>query len=162
MSRKFKTLSISLFSFLIFGFAGSTFYSCKSDEPTVVACTEGVLNYQDLNSASSLSAAVLDTNSVVNVVITSQQQYERYIANRNQDIDFGSKMLLAGSYYTDSAAHVVTQLVTSDCGAGKLTYHIEMVRTKGVSTTRHHVEYFAIVPKLPDGTQVKFDVAYKQ
>lgn len=162
MNKKSKALSISLFGFLIFGIAGNVFYSCKSDDPVVVACSEGTLAYQELNPASGLSAAVLDTNSVVNLVITSQQQYERYIANRNQDIDFGSKMLLAGSYFTDSAAHVVSQLVTSDCGAGKLTYHVEVVRTKGVFTTRQHVEYFAIVPKLPDGTQVKFDVAYKK
>ena len=138
------------------------FYSCKSDEPNVVACTEGILNYQELSATSALSPAVLDTNSVVNLVITSQQQYERYIANRSQEIDFDSKMLLAGSYLTDSAAHVVSQLITSDCGAGKLLYHIEVVRTKGNLATRQHVEYFAIVPKLPDGTQVKFEVAYKK
>ncbi|MCF0056065.1 hypothetical protein LXL81_09885 [Dyadobacter sp. CY356] len=162
MSKKLKALSISLASLLVFGLAGTVFNSCKSDDPVVVACSEGILNYEDLNSKSSLSAAVLDTNSVVNLVITSQQQYERYIANRNQSIDFDSKMLLAGSYFTDSAAHVVSQLVTSDCGAGKVTYHVEVVRTKGVLTTRQHVEYFAIVPKLPDGTEVKFDVAYKK
>ncbi len=162
MNKKFKALSISLASFLVFGLAGSAFYSCKSDDPAVVACSEGVLKYEDLSSKSALSAAVLDTNSIVNLVITSQKQYERYIANRDQSIDFDSKMLLAGSYFTDSAAHVASQLVTSDCGAGKVIYHIEVVRTKGDFTTRQHVEYFAIVPKLPDGTEVKFDVAYKK
>lgn len=70
-------------------------------------------------------------------------------------IDFNRYTLLAGKTQLPYCGSVGSQQVTRVCGAG-YTYHVKLAA--GLCQASTEVMYCVLVPKLPAGTAVAFDV----
>ncbi|MGI4867182.1 MAG: hypothetical protein ACRYFZ_24910 [Janthinobacterium lividum] len=70
-------------------------------------------------------------------------------------IDFNRYTLLAGKTKTASCSSVDSQQITQTCATG-YTYHVQLAA--GLCQASTEVMYCVLVPKIPMGTAVVFDV----
>jgi hypothetical protein len=93
----------------------------------------------------------------VNVVIKTQAEFEKYVGcSTNLQVDFSSKMVLAGRYLSNHCAEVTSQSVEKNCN-GEIVYNIEI--SKGDCDSMSLIFYLVIVDK--SGSPVKFNLSIK-
>lgn len=89
-----------------------------------------------------------------NHVINSAAEYNALFSCPPPPIDFSTYTLLIGKTVTTSGNSIKSQQVQQACNAYTYTVEIQQGLTAVVQTTVYH----ALVPKLPAGAQVNFDV----
>lgn len=152
-----KPLSTILF---LCGMIILTAFSCEKTEKNCNEESQPV-QIQDLVSLESNTQYWLqnidDEKEIVNLVINSQSDYEKYIACNATlpTIDFKNYTLLAGRMKTPSSDVVINQSVTKNCN--NYTYNVIIGDgSLGVISTVH---YFTILEKVYGN--VTFNIQYK-
>lgn len=99
-----------------------------------------------------------DEKEIVNVVINSQSDYEKYVACNTTlpTIDFKNYTLLSGRMKTPYADHIISQSAVKACNELKYTVTIG----EGIATVASKVYYFAIIPKT--NATISFNILYQQ
>jgi hypothetical protein len=93
----------------------------------------------------------------VDLVIKTQADLEKYVAcNTNLEVDFSSRMILAGGYLSNHCAEVTSQSVERNC-KGEIVYNVEIL--KGDCDSMSWVDYLVIVDK--SSSPVKFNLSIK-
>ena len=138
-----------------------TAFSCEKAEKN---CNEEpqTVQIQDLDSLGSNTQYWLqkidDEKEIVNLVINSQSDYEKYVACNATlpTIDFKNYTLLAGRMKTPYADHIISQSVVNACNELKYTVTIG----EGIATVASKVYYFAIISKTI--ATISFNILYQQ
>ncbi|RZL04598.1 MAG: hypothetical protein EOO62_20895 [Hymenobacter sp.] len=146
-----RLLSLAAMSMLVASF------SCKKTDET--PCPEGPVtfvlpanwNYSPYCFATPVAGAQAQTY-VINSDVELQALNH---CNTSPVIDFSRYTLLAGKTKTASCSSVESQQVTQACATG-YTYHVKLVA--GLCQASTEVMYCVLVPKIPVGTAVAFDV----
>lgn len=129
--------------------------SCKKDE-----CTgEITLSYQTFETLGGVACEniVNDQTKGLNYVIDSQAILESLVeCNTLPSIDFDNYTLLLGSYESDKDLSFKDQVVLSDCQTRTVTYRISYETMQHDSSML--VEYHAVIPKVPDDYEVRFEI----
>ncbi|WP_375415836.1 hypothetical protein [uncultured Hymenobacter sp.] len=90
-------------------------------------------------------------------VINSAAEYEALFTRQPRPvIDFQAYTLLAGETRMTSGGSVASQVVSYPCPGPDYTFAVKL--SPGVTQAITEVAYFAVVPKLPAGAKVTFDV----
>lgn len=88
-------------------------------------------------------------------VINSAAEYQELFGTKKlPPINFATHTLLAGKTRTASSYHLLAQQVQQTCAG--YTYAVQLA--PGAAPAGACVVYFVLVPKLPDGAKVAFDV----
>jgi hypothetical protein len=90
-------------------------------------------------------------------VIKTKSDFEKYVVcNKDLDIDFSLKMILAGKYLSNHCASVTSQSVERNC-RGEIIYNVEILKDDCNAMT--WVDYFVIVDR--SNNRVKFNLSIK-
>jgi hypothetical protein len=93
----------------------------------------------------------------VDLVIKTQADFKKYVAcSTNLEVDFSSKMVLAGRYLSNHCAEVTSQSLEKNC-QGQIVYNVEIL--KGDCTSMSLISYLVIVDK--SSSPVKFNLSIK-
>lgn len=88
-------------------------------------------------------------------VLNSAAEYQELFSGKKlPPVDFTRHTLLAGKTRTASSYHLLTQQVVQTCTG--YTYAVQLAPDAAPKAAS--VIYFVLVPKLPEGTKVAFDV----
>ncbi len=143
-------LSTVVLFFALIG-AGCKDENCEEEFQVV-----DIIEFGDPNAQYWLQNIVKE-EEVVNLVIDSHEDYEKYVASNDElpSIDFNNNTLLSGMIKTSSSDTVIEQSVTKKCD----TYTYKIVVGNGNLGVVSKVYYFAIVEKVTGN--VIFNVKYK-
>ena len=155
---KTKTRLVTLFNVLIvFAISGciedDTTKSCSPDTgPKEVS----LMTLQDLEGP--IDCSLKDLSEENNYVIQKQSTFDDLIDCQGVSIDlnFENNTVLIGSFLTPNSGSVLSQSVFEDCQNQKYIYEVTI--SDGNFTTPTWVEFHAVVPKLPKGYIVDFNV----
>ena len=135
--------------------------SCRKDEDVVPCAT--TLAVLETATVPGLKATITEPIPVLNqsngYVVNSEAEYRALFGGaRLLPVDFSAYTLLAGKTRTATGSTVVAQLVTQTCNSYKYTVKL----TAAERTKPTNVTYYVLVPKLPAGAKVVFDVQLPQ
>ncbi len=149
---------------IVCGIIVLTAFSCKKEQSnpcneTGDGTTVETFDFFDINTPYAWVQNVDENETIVNLIIQNQQNYEKYVGIRSDtlrpEIDFEKFVLLAGMIKTSSSDTVIEQSVTKKCD----TYTYKIVVGNGNLGVVSKVYYFAIVEKVTGN--VIFNVKYK-
>ena len=149
--KRWKTIALAICM-------GNVLAGCR-DEPYVVTCSDGPVNYRmlndDLNPGASLKEPSSSDTITVRVIQTADELFNHvHVGFLRTKIDFEKETVLVGMVRTHSLAMVSAQQVESKCASNEIVLRAT-VKVGGVpSHDRVHV--LAIVPKISDQTRVRF------
>jgi hypothetical protein len=136
---------------LLSGMAGS----CKKDE-----CTGKItISYQTFESFGGIDCGIIidDQSKGFNFMVDDQAGFESFVeCSALPDIDFEKYTLLLGSYESDKDLTYKSQAVIRDCETQTVTFRISYDTEQ--KDTSMLVEYYAIIPKIPDDYEVQFEI----
>ena len=135
--------------------------SCKKDEDVVPCAT--TLAVLETSVVPGLKATIPEPIPTLDqshdYVVNSETEYRALFAGaRLPSVDFTTHTLLAGKTRTATGSAVAAQLVTQTCNGYK--YTVKLAATERAKPT--NVTYYVLVPKLPLGAKVAFDVQLPQ
>jgi hypothetical protein len=147
------------FSIIVFGLL-NTIAGCKSNEPYVYVCKDGIIDIQEVTNLKHFQSTINPTDSLATLVIRTEEEYRDFIVDRLADIDFSRETLIAGRVRTAMPGRVITQSVTSFCASNNLVYDVKIkVNTDG-TTAYAEIPFFITIPKIPESTNVTFNVHF--
>ena len=129
--------------------------SCKKDE-----CTGKItISYQDFEAFEGMDCGnIIDEQSKgLNYVIGDQAGLESLLeCSTLPVIDFEKYTLLLGSYESDKDLAYKNQAVIRDCETQTVTFRISYDSEQ--KDTGMLVDYHAIIPRIPEEYEVKFEI----
>lgn len=131
--------------------------SCSSEEPYVYICRDGIIDFQEIKTLRVFQN-INEKDTLLTLVIRNQDDYKKYLKERPMNVDFSKQTLVGGRYYASSTDHVDTQNLKSNCATNELYYDIKLKRGDGHAFT--FVSFFILIPKIPDGKKILFNVHY--
>lgn len=131
---------------------------CKSEEPYVYVCKDGSVNIQEVPNLRHLQNTSNDT--LTTLVVRTEEQYRNYVVDRLAKIDFSKETLLVGRVRTPMPGRVIVQRVTSSCASNKLVYDVEIKVSIDGTTAFAQIPFFIKIPKIPESTNVTFNVHF--
>ena len=130
-------------------------YSCDKDD-----CTGKItIPYSLLESFGGIGCSndINDNTSGMNYVVVDQATKESLLeCDTLPQIDFNKYVLLIGSFESELDLSFKSQAVIRDCETRLVTYRISF-DSDGIDTSML-VEYHAIIPKVPDGYVIDFEI----
>jgi hypothetical protein len=141
---------------------GTLLGSCDEDEPYVYRCEDGIVKYElfndELNPQARLNK-VGSSNVDYHIIQSDNELYQKLtVVFLRKKIDFKTKSLIVINFKTNPPVDVISQSVVADCNHNNLTVTAQL---RYASIPVDAVNYvFAIVPKLPSGTSIKFISEY--
>lgn len=133
-------------------------WNCKPNEPYVYVCHDGLIDYKTAKSLGHFQSIINPNDSLVTLVIRTNDDYRKYIVDRQDKIDFSNETLLAGRIRTPMAGSVLQQTVKSYCISNEIYFDVQYVVNKDGVTVFSEVPFYAIIPKIPEGTKVRFNI----
>jgi len=129
--------------------------NCKDYEGTF----DSALPFFDLNTPYAWLQNIDESESVVNIVIYNQQDYEKYIAIRSDTlrpvIDFEKYTLLAGRAIHPTCGFIKNQKVIKKCS----DYYFTVILNSGICGAGVTVDYFVVIAKTY--SEIKFDIRFE-
>ncbi|MCW5912390.1 MAG: hypothetical protein KIT62_15080 [Cyclobacteriaceae bacterium] len=152
-NRTRKAECLLMFCFLSMGASCENSVPCTSSgEYTAV----NTLTFFDMNTPYAWIQNVSDSESMVNLIIRDQQNYEEYVGIRSDTlrpaIDFNNYSLLAGRVKASYSDEIIHERVIDNCN-GLL---FEVRYGGGALQVITTINYFAIVPT--GYSSVSFDI----
>lgn len=151
----------NFFPFLIIRFVSaflilSMVCACKPNEPYVYVCRDGLIDYQKTDKLRYFQSIINPKDSLVTLVIRTDDDYKKNIADRLEKIDFSNKTLLAGRIRAGMPGYVAKQSVKSYCTAKEIYFDVEYVVNIAGETVISEIPFYAIIPKISEETKVRF------
>ncbi|GLU51258.1 hypothetical protein [Dyadobacter frigoris] len=131
-------------------------WNCKPSEPYVYVCHDGLIDYEKVESLRHFQSIINPNDSLVTLVIRTDEDYKKYIVDRQEKIDFSNKTLLAGRIRTPMSGYIARQSVKSYCISGEIYFDVQYVVNKDGITVFSEVPFYAIIPKISEETKVRF------
>lgn len=135
--------------------------SCKKEEagPVPCAATSNVETTQIAGLNAYIAEPIPNAGQSLEYVVNSAEDYQALFAGATPPpVDFGAYTLLAGKTRTASCSHLLAQQVAHTCTGYTYTVRLEA----GLCAAATNVAYYVLVPKLPAGASVTFDVRLPQ
>jgi hypothetical protein len=136
---------------IVGGLAGS----CKKDE-----CSGKItISYQTLEAFGGEGCGILinEQTKGLNYVVDSQAGLESFVeCTTLPEINFDTYSLLLGSYESETDLAYRDQAVIRDCETRTVTFRISF-DTENKDTSML-VDYHAIVPKIPEDYELRFEI----
>jgi hypothetical protein len=159
MKKNSYSPSLIAFSIIVFGLL-NTIAGCKSNEPYVYVCKDGIIDIQEVTNLKHFQSTINPRDSLATLVIRTEQEYRNYIVDRLANIDFSRETLLAGRVRTAMPGRLITQSVTSSCASNNLVYDIKIKVNAEGTTAYAETPFFVTIPKIPESTNVTFNVHF--
>ncbi|MBO9611234.1 MAG: hypothetical protein J7619_00995 [Dyadobacter sp.] len=138
--------------------------SCREEEPYVYKCEDGAVKFELFNDELNPRARLLEPGSFdmgFEIIQNENELYQKlFIAYLKKKIDFTTKSLIVISVKNNTRASVMSQSVTADCAHNRLTITADLRYWSTPVGGIDHV--FAIVPKIPYNTAIKFIPKYSR
>ena len=129
--------------------------SCKKDECTG-KITISYVTFEDFGG-NDCEIIINEQSKGVNYIIDSQSGLESLVECTSlPDIDFEKYTLLLGSYQSEIDLTYKSQAIIRDCETQTLTFRISY-DSEQIDTSML-VDYHAIIPKVPEDYEVKFEI----
>jgi len=131
--------------------------SCKKEEGLPSPCETSLLTdtAQITGLNSCIAEPIPNAGQSLEYVVNSAADYQALFSCTTPPVvDFTTHTLLAGKTRTASCSHVLSQQVALTCTGYTYTVKLEA----GVCAAVTNVVYYVLVPKIPSGTKVNFDV----
>jgi hypothetical protein len=130
--------------------------SCKKeDDAQPCPGATAVKTAQVPGLTACITEPIPNTGQSNSYVINSAAEYQELFAcTPPPPVDFMTHTLLAGKTRLASCGHVVGQEVAQTCTGYTYTVHLEAGLCQAVT----NVVYYVLVPKIPSGAKVTFDV----
>lgn len=122
-----------------------------------ITCRTGNTDFRDIHGSSYVNNLSI-SDTLVNYVIQNEEDYKSLVGNLFTTIDFTKETLLAGRFNAKSGDGVIKRIVTRDCEKSEVLFRIQLKHGSAAAFTR--VSYFAVVPRISEGTKVNFQVYY--
>ena len=134
--------------------------SCRKEDVMPCATTLAVLETTTVPGLKATITEPIPTLDQSNdYVVNSEAEYRALFAETKlPPVDFTTHTLLAGKTRTATGSTVAAQLVTQTCNSYK--YTVKLTATERVKPT--NVTYYVLLPKLPLGAKIEFDVQLPQ
>jgi hypothetical protein len=129
--------------------------SCKKDDVAPCNATADVTLTPLLGLRAGISEPVPYVGQTNEYVINSAAEYQELFNTKKLPlVDFSRHTLLAGKTRTASSYHLLAQQVVQTCTG--FTYAVQLA--PDAAPRAASVVYCVLVPKLPEGAKVAFDV----
>lgn len=130
--------------------------TCKKDEnirPCPAATDVAIVQIAGLNAC--ITEPIPNVGQSYEYIVNSAADYQALFACTTPPaVDFTTHTLLAGKTKTASCSHVLSQQLTQTCTG--YTYQVKL--EAGLCQAVTNVVYYTLVPKIPSGAKVDFDV----
>jgi hypothetical protein len=92
-------------------------------------------------------------------IINKEEDYKRWVTSRNgalPPIDFSKHTLVAGKFTTANQDRIASQKIEKNCDS----YHYTVFVHPSILTATGVINHFAIIPKISNETNVRFNIKY--
>ncbi len=147
---------------IVCGIIVLTAFSCEKEQSnpcneTGDGTTMETFDFFDINTPYAWLQNVDENETIVNLIIQNQQNYEKYVGIRSDtlrpEIDFEKFVLLAGRAIHNTCGHVKNQNVKQKCN----TYYYTVNFEGGVCGAIVKVNYFVIVKNT--NSKIEFSIS---
>ncbi|NJO00245.1 MAG: hypothetical protein HC880_00005 [Bacteroidia bacterium] len=129
---------------------------------SLAPCSEEITNipFQAISSSNALTCSLQNINEdelIVNLVINSQTDFEKYVKCSDENlpsINFSENTLLAGRVISPNCGIIKNQAINKHCQDYIFTVKLE----PGVCGAVTQVSYFAITSKIPNSSNIEFNI----
>lgn len=129
--------------------------SCKKEDVLPCNAAADVITAQVAGLVAHIAEPVPNVGQTNEYVINSAAGYQALFSGpKLPPIDFITHTLLAGKTRTAGGSYALAQQVTQTCTG--YTYTVKLAA--GACATASSATYYVLVPKLPAGARVAFDV----
>ena len=166
MSSKIRKTNYWVNALVVLTVVPMFFSNCKED-PYIYVCKDGIVEYKLLaplekpnHGLQNLDMPPSIQGWSTNIIIKNEDEYRTYVRSNAvlPKINFSKEVLLAGMSYSTTQTHVVSQEVINKCSTDEIFFTINQkfgnIPSAGVTN------YFAIIPKIPESTKVRFVINY--
>ena len=130
-------------------------FSCGKDD-----CSgKTTISYTQLDAFGGVGCGIglNDNTRGINYVVVDQATMESLlVCDTLPDIDFNRYVLLLGSFESQTDLSYKSQAVIRDCETQMVIYRISY-DSKGIDTSML-VDYHAIIPRVPEGYVIDFEI----
>lgn len=135
--------------------------NCGKDEGIIPCASRSVNRFQvadlDEYSAYCFAGRLTGAEQAKQYVIDSEAEYKAlFSCMPRPSINFTEFTLLAGKTKTSTGRSVASRMVFVSCQGPDYAFTVKLA--PGLTQATAEVAYFAVIPKLPTGATVAFDV----